>query len=91
MIGPVAHGVTLVAMNGPDVVHHRTAARAGLSAALVLSRARRRVVVVDDGTPRNAPATHMHGYLSQDGSTSSSSSPSGRRGGRYGWRSLTMP
>ena len=40
---------------------------AGLSAALVLSRARRRVVVVDDGTPRNAPATHMHGYLSRDG------------------------
>jgi thioredoxin reductase len=40
---------------------------AGLSAALVLSRARRRVMVVDDGTPRNAPATHMHGYLSRDG------------------------
>jgi thioredoxin reductase len=40
---------------------------AGLSAALVLSRARRRVVVVDDGTPRNAPAAHMHGYLSRDG------------------------
>jgi thioredoxin reductase len=40
---------------------------AGLSAALVLSRARRRVVVLDDGTPRNAPATHMHGYLSRDG------------------------
>ncbi|MFC7359799.1 NAD(P)/FAD-dependent oxidoreductase [Nocardioides astragali] len=40
---------------------------AGLSAALVLSRARRRVVVLDDGTPRNAPASHMHGYLSRDG------------------------
>ena len=40
---------------------------AGLSAALVLSRARRDVVVLDDGTPRNAPATHMHGYLSRDG------------------------
>jgi thioredoxin reductase len=40
---------------------------AGLSAALVLSRARRRVLVVDAGTPRNAPAAHLHGYLSRDG------------------------
>lgn len=40
---------------------------AGLSAALVLARARRRVAVVDAGEPRNAPAAHMHGYLSRDG------------------------
>jgi len=40
---------------------------AGLSAALVLSRARRRVAVVDAGQPRNAPAAHMHGFLSRDG------------------------
>ena len=40
---------------------------AGLSAALVLSRARRRVLVVDSGMPRNAPASHMHGFLSRDG------------------------
>ena len=40
---------------------------AGLSAALVLCRARRQVVVVDSGTPRNAPARHMHGFLSRDG------------------------
>jgi thioredoxin reductase len=40
---------------------------AGLSAALVLSRARRRVLIVDSGAPRNAPAAHMHGYLSRDG------------------------
>src|SRR5689334_19725548 len=40
---------------------------AGLSAALVLGRARRRVVVVDAGTPRNAPASHMQGFLSRDG------------------------
>lgn len=40
---------------------------AGLSAALVLTRARRRVLIVDAGTPRNAPAAHMHGYLSRDG------------------------
>ncbi|HUQ63450.1 MAG TPA: NAD(P)/FAD-dependent oxidoreductase [Acidimicrobiales bacterium] len=40
---------------------------AGLSAALVLGRARRRVAVVDAGAPRNAPAAHMHGFLSRDG------------------------
>ncbi|MCW2763692.1 MAG: thioredoxin reductase [Marmoricola sp.] len=40
---------------------------AGLSAALVLSRARRKVLVVDAGEPRNAPASHMHGFLSRDG------------------------
>lgn len=40
---------------------------AGLSAALVLGRARRAVAVVDAGHPRNAPAAQMHGYLSRDG------------------------
>jgi len=40
---------------------------AGLSAALVLTRARRRVLVVDAGEPRNAPAAHMQGFLSRDG------------------------
>lgn len=40
---------------------------AGLSAALVLSRARRRVTVLDSGEPRNAPAAHMQGFLSRDG------------------------
>jgi thioredoxin reductase len=40
---------------------------AGLSAALVLSRARRRIAVVDAGAPRNAPAAHMHGFLGWDG------------------------
>jgi thioredoxin reductase len=40
---------------------------AGLSAALVLSRARRSVLVVDAGAPRNAPAAHMHGFLSREG------------------------
>lgn len=40
---------------------------AGLSAALVLTRARRKVLVVDAGKPRNAPASHMHGFLSRDG------------------------
>lgn len=40
---------------------------AGLSAALMLGRARRRVAVVDARAPRNAPASHMHGFLSRDG------------------------
>jgi len=40
---------------------------AGLSAALVLGRARRGVAVVDAGSPRNAPAAHMQGFLSRDG------------------------
>jgi thioredoxin reductase/SAM-dependent methyltransferase len=39
----------------------------GLAAALQISRQRRSVVVVDDGTPRNAPAAHMHGYLGHEG------------------------
>ena len=40
---------------------------AGLSGAMVLARAGRSVLVVDGEAPRNAPATHMHGYLSRDG------------------------
>ncbi|MBA3783774.1 MAG: NAD(P)/FAD-dependent oxidoreductase [Nocardioides sp.] len=40
---------------------------AGLSAALVLTRARRRVAVVDAGEPRNAPAAHVQGFLGSDG------------------------
>ncbi|MFI6097654.1 NAD(P)/FAD-dependent oxidoreductase [Lentzea sp. NPDC051213] len=40
---------------------------AGLSAALMLTRARRSVLVVDGAEPRNKPAAHMHNYLSRDG------------------------
>ncbi|MFS4092059.1 FAD-dependent oxidoreductase [Streptomyces sp. AF1A] len=40
---------------------------AGLAAALTLGRARRSVLVIDAGHPRNAPAAHMHGYLTRDG------------------------
>ncbi|MGP4112790.1 NAD(P)/FAD-dependent oxidoreductase [Streptomyces sp. 4N509B] len=40
---------------------------AGLSGALVLARARRRVLVVDGGRPRNAPAAGIHGYLGREG------------------------
>lgn len=40
---------------------------AGLSAALTLSRARRDVVVLDSGEPRNAPAQRAHGLLGLEG------------------------
>jgi thioredoxin reductase len=40
---------------------------AGLSAAVALGRARRSVVVLDDTTPRNATATHVHNFLTRDG------------------------
>ncbi|WP_175954280.1 NAD(P)/FAD-dependent oxidoreductase [Burkholderia sp. BCC0405] len=40
---------------------------AGLSAAMQLARARRRVLVVDAGRPRNRFATHAHGFFGQDG------------------------
>src|SRR3954462_2122793 len=40
---------------------------AGLNAALVLGRARRRVVVLDDGQPRNYATHEMHGVLGHDG------------------------
>src|SRR4051794_28094382 len=43
------------------------AGAAGLSAALVLARSCRRVIVVDAATARNAPAAHMHNFLSRDG------------------------
>jgi thioredoxin reductase len=40
---------------------------AGVSAALQLARARRRVVVIDAGAPRNRVARASHGLLAQDG------------------------
>jgi thioredoxin reductase len=39
---------------------------AGLSAGLALGRARRSVLVVDAGNPRNAPAGHVHNYLARE-------------------------
>jgi thioredoxin reductase len=58
--------LTLSAMTEYDVVIIGGGA-AGLSAALVLARARRRLAVIDAGAPRNAPAAHLHGFLSRDG------------------------
>jgi len=63
---------------------------AGLSAALVLSRARREVLVLDGGRPRNAPAAHMQGFLSRDGMAPSELLASGRDEVRgYGGRVVT--
>ena len=42
---------------------------AGLSAALLLGRARRAVMVFDSGKPRNAVSRGLHGYLTRDGVT----------------------
>ena len=43
------------------------AGAAGLSAALVLGRSRRRVLVLDGGQPRNAPSSGVHYFLTRDG------------------------
>ena len=40
---------------------------AGLSAALILGRCRRRVLLVDSGHPRNAVSRGVHGFLTRDG------------------------
>lgn len=40
---------------------------AGLNGALALARSRRSVLVIDEGTPRNAPAAHVHNFLTRDG------------------------
>ena len=39
----------------------------GLNGALMLARSRRSVMVVDSGSPRNASAAGVHGFLSRDG------------------------
>ena len=40
---------------------------AGLSGAVALARFRRSVLVIDAGDPRNAPAGHVHNFLTRDG------------------------
>jgi thioredoxin reductase len=51
---------------------------AGLSGALTLGRARRSVLVVDAGEPRNAPASGVHGFLTRDGINPSALLEAGR-------------
>lgn len=63
---------------------------AGLAGALQLSRQQRSVIVVDDGTPRNAPAAHMHGYLGYEGAAPAELVAAGREEVRsYGGEVLT--
>jgi thioredoxin reductase len=57
---PQAHG------QGYDVVVVGGGA-AGLSGAMALGRSRRSVLVLDAGSPRNAPAGHVHNYLGREG------------------------
>ena len=45
---------------------------AGLSAALILGRCRRRVLLLDLGRPRNRSSHALHGYLTRDGIAPSS-------------------
>lgn len=40
---------------------------AGLSAALMLGRCRRQVIICDSGQPRNAASRALHGFLTRDG------------------------
>ncbi|MGA8117574.1 MAG: NAD(P)/FAD-dependent oxidoreductase [Actinocatenispora sp.] len=56
--GPARDGYDVVIVGG---------GAAGLSAATVLGRCRRTVLVVDAGQPRNAPAAHAQGFLTRDG------------------------
>jgi thioredoxin reductase len=59
----------------------------GLSAALTLSRIRWRVLVVDKGEPRNAPAAQVHGFISRDGTPPADLLAAGRAEvERYGGR-----
>ena len=60
---------------------------AGLSGALTLGRARRSVLVVDAGEPRNAPASGIHGFLTRDGTNPAELLEAGREEvRRYGAR-----
>ncbi|RUU12976.1 NAD(P)/FAD-dependent oxidoreductase [Mesorhizobium sp. USDA-HM6] len=52
---------------------------AGLSAAMQPARARRKVLVIDAGEPRNRFAEHSHGFLGQDGRTPSAILDEARR------------
>jgi thioredoxin reductase len=63
---------------------------AGLNGALMLTRSRRSVLVIDGGQPRNAPATGVHGLLGHDGLPPGELLERGRREVRsYGGEILT--
>lgn len=79
-----AHAVSMDIDKSYDVVVVGGGA-AGLSAALVLGRSRRSVLVIDAGEPRNAPADHIHNYLGSEGASPTDLLETGRQEvGRYG-------
>ena len=60
---------------------------AGLAGAVALARSRRSVLVVDAGDPRNAPASHVHNFLSRDGTPPAEICAAGRQeAASYGGR-----
>ena len=60
---------------------------AGLSGAVALARSRRSVLVIDAGDPRNAPADHVHNFLTRDGTPPAELYAAGRdEVTRYGGR-----
>jgi thioredoxin reductase len=66
---------------------------AGLSAALMLGRCRRRVLVCDRGEPRNSRSKALHGYLTRDGIPPAEFNALGRRElAQYGveWRRIAV-
>lgn len=63
---PATPGAALAPTTGLDAVVIGGGA-AGLNGALMLARSRRSVVVIDSGTPRNAPAAGIHGLLGNEG------------------------
>ena len=68
---------------------------AGLSAAMQLARARRRIALVDAGLPRNRYAAHSHGFLGLDGKSPTEIVRIGRQQlaayGTVSYTHLTLP
>jgi thioredoxin reductase len=63
---------------------------AGLGGALALARARRSVLVIDAGMPRNAPAGHVHHFVGHDGTPPATLAGIGRAElSRYGCEVIT--
>ena len=63
---------------------------AGLSAAILLGRCRRDVIVIDDDTPRNRVAVSVNGYLGREGVRPGELRATGReQAGKYGVKFVT--
>jgi thioredoxin reductase len=63
---------------------------AGLAGAVALARSRRSVLVIDSGEPRNAPASHVHNFLTRDGTPPAEIYAAGREEvAKYGGQVVT--